>query len=175
MRILIRNTTLEGEPIAGDGEVFEGKTVLDVVRAMKGASLFSDHRDVESYIDMVLRNAKMLAGIELAVKGETIEEKAASFLDALVAGGLAEFPDDTAKEGDTARRHVSGVRVPAAVLEGSLAVRRCGLTNMLDRPVVADLAEKLGFPDAARWIETLPRDYAEGVFRGFEAEEGGGR
>lgn len=32
-----------------------------------------------------------------------------------------------------------------------------------------------GFPDAARWIETHPRDYAEGVFRGFEAEEGGGR
>ncbi|WP_309474758.1 DUF5049 domain-containing protein [Dissulfurirhabdus thermomarina] len=68
-----------------------------------------------------------------------------------------------------------GGRVPAAVLEGILAVRRCGLTNMLDRPVVADLAEKLGFPEAARWIETHPRDYAEGVFRGFEAEEGGGR
>lgn len=112
MRILIRNTTLEGEPIADDGEVFEGKTVLDVVRAMKGASLFSDHRDVESYIDMVLRNAKMLAEIELAVTGETLEEKAASFLDAFVAGGLAEFPDDTAKEGDTARWHVPGVRVP---------------------------------------------------------------
>lgn len=52
-----------------------------------------------------------------------------------------------------------------------LAVRRCSLTNMLDRPVVADLAEKLGFPDAARWIGTHPRDYAEGVFRGFEAEK----
>ena len=38
MRILIRNTTLEGEPIAGDGEVFEGKTVLNLVRAMKGSS-----------------------------------------------------------------------------------------------------------------------------------------
>ena len=46
---------------------------------------------------------------------------------------------------------------------------------MPDRPVVAHLAKKLGFPDAARWIETHSRDYAEGVFRGFEAEEGGGR
>ncbi len=175
MRVLIRNTALNGQPLEGDGEIFTGATVTDVVLAMKGATLFADQRDLEDYIDMVLRNAKMLAGVELAVKGETIEEKAASFLDALVAGGLAEFPDDTAKEGDTARRHVPGVRVPAAVLEGILAVRRCGLTNMLDRPVVADLAEKLGFPDAARWIETHPRDYAEGVFRGFEAEEGGGR
>ena len=37
MKVLIRNTTLEGEPIAGDGEVFEVKIVLDAVRAMKGA------------------------------------------------------------------------------------------------------------------------------------------
>lgn len=66
----------------------------------------SDQRDLEDYIDRVLRNAKMLAGIELAV-------------------------------------------------------RCCGLTNMLDRPVVADLGEKLGFPDAARWIEPHPRDYVE--------------
>ena len=61
------------------------------------------------------------------------------------------------------------------MLECNLAVRRCGLTNMPDRPVVAHLAKKLGFPDAARWIETHPRDYTEGVFRGFEAEDGGGR
>ncbi|MBW1696784.1 MAG: hypothetical protein JRH18_04055 [Deltaproteobacteria bacterium] len=43
---------------------------------------------------MVLHIAKMLTVIELAVKGEAIEDKAASFLDALVAGGLAAFPDD---------------------------------------------------------------------------------
>jgi len=55
------------------------------------------------------------------------------------------------------------------------AVRRCGLTNMLDRPVVADLAEKLGFPEAARWIETHPRNYAEGVFRGFVVDPEGGK
>lgn len=165
MRVLIRNTALDGRPLEGDGEVFSGATVTEVVLAMKGATLFSDQRDLEDYIDMVLRNAKMLSGVELAVRGDTAEGKAASFLDALIKHGLAEVQDDKPAR----------IPIPALVWQGIDAVRLSGLTNMLDRPVVADLAEKLGFPDAARWIETLPRDYAEGVFRGFEAEEGGGR
>jgi len=43
-----------------------------------------------------------------------------------------------------------------------------------DANMHADLAEKLGFPNAAHCIESHPRDYAEDVFRGFivEAQEG---
>ena len=37
---------------------------------------------------------------------------------------------------------MSKVKVPKAVLDGIEAVRRSGLTNMLDRPVVAELAEE---------------------------------
>jgi len=79
------------------------------------------------------------------------------------------FPDDTVREGNTARQDTHKVRVPPEVLDGILAVRRSGLTNMLDQPVVARIAGELGFPDAARWIEAHPKEYAEGVFRGFEA------
>ena len=75
MRVLIRNTALDGRPLEGDGEVFTGETVTEVVQAMKGATLFSDQRDLEDYIDMVLRNAKMLSGVELAVRGDTAEKK----------------------------------------------------------------------------------------------------
>ena len=71
MKVLIRNTALNGQPLEEDGEVFTGETVTDVVQAMKGATLFSDQRDMEDYIDMVLRNAKMLSGVELAVRGDT--------------------------------------------------------------------------------------------------------
>ena len=46
------------------------------------------------------------------------------------------------------------VRVPKAVLDGLEAVRTSGLTNMLDRPVVARLASEFGFERAARWVET---------------------
>ena len=165
MRVLIRNTALDGRPLEGDGEVFTGETVTDVVLAMKGATLFSDQRDLEDYIDMVLRNAKMLAGVELTIRGDTPEEKAASFLDALIKHGLAEVLDD--KPGRKP--------LPAGVWQGIDAVRLSGLTNMLDRPVVARLAGELGYPDAARWIEEHPKEYAEGVFRGFVVDPQGGK
>jgi len=66
---------------------------------------------------------------------------------------------------------MSKVRVPKAVLDGLEAVRRSGLTNMLDRPVVAELASEFGFEEAARWIKARPRDFAAGIFQGFETEE----
>lgn len=165
MRVLIRNTALDGRPLEGDGEVFYGDTAMDVVRAMKGASLFSDHQEIGDYLDMVLRNAKMLAGFELAVRGETSEEKAASFLDALVKNGLAEVLAD----------FPGRIPIPAQVWQGIDAVRLSGLTNMLGRPEVARLAAKLGYPDAARWIEEHPKEYAEGVFRGFVVDPEGGK
>ena len=157
MRVLIRNTALNGQPLEGDGEIFTGATVTDVVLAMKGASLFSDQRDLEDYIDMVLRNAKMLSGVELTVRGDTPEEKAASFLDALIKHGFAEVQDDKSAR----------IPIPSLVWQGIDAVRLSGLTNMLDRPVVARLVGELGYPDAASWIEEHPKEYAEGVFRGF--------
>ncbi len=66
---------------------------------------------------------------------------------------------------------MSKVRVPKVVLDGLEAVRQSGLTNMLDRPVVAELAREFGFDEAARWIEAHRGLYAQGVFRGFELTE----
>ena len=66
---------------------------------------------------------------------------------------------------------MSKVKVPKAVFDGLEAVRRSGLTNMLDRPVVAELAAEFGFEEAARWVKARRKAYAEGIFRGFEAEE----
>jgi len=79
----VRNTSLDGKPLTGDGEVFTGERPLDVVMAMKGAALFSDHGNVAEYVDMVLRNAKMLAGIELTVSGDGPEALAESLLASL--------------------------------------------------------------------------------------------
>ena len=165
MRVLIKNTDLDGKPLEGEGEVFTGKTSLEVVRAMKGATLFSDQSGFEDYVDMVLRNAKMLAGIELVVKGDAIEEKAASFLAALVDQGLAVILDEKS----------AGIGVPAVVWQGIDAVRLSGLTNMLDRPAVVRIAGELGFPEAAQWVETHSKEYAEGVFRGFVVDPEGGK
>lgn len=166
MRVLIKNTDLAGKPLEGEGEVFTGKTFLEIVQAMKGAALFSDQGGFEAYIDMLLRNAKMLAGIDLMVKGDNPEEKADSLLAALIDHGLAEV-----LEGDAPMP----IPVPAAIWQGIDAVRLSGLTNMLDRPEVVWIARELDFSEAAGWIEAHPKEYAEGVFRGFVVEPDGGK
>lgn len=66
---------------------------------------------------------------------------------------------------------MSKVKVPKAVLDGLEAVRRSGLTNMLDHRVVAQLAEEFGFEEAARWVKAQRAQFAAGIFQGFEAEE----
>ena len=67
-------------------------------------------------------------------------------------------------------RNVSKIRVPKDVLDGLEAVRQSGLTNMLARPVGQRLAEEMGFENTAEWVESHRKEYAEGIFRGFEAE-----
>ena len=66
------------------------------------------------------------------------------------------------------------IMVTRGVLDGLEAVRTSGLTNMLDRPVVVELARQMGFNETARWIENHRKEFAEGIFRGFEAEGGDG-
>jgi hypothetical protein len=64
------------------------------------------------------------------------------------------------------------VAVPREVYVGIVAVRDSGLTNMLDRPRVAEIAAEMDHAEAADWIRANKKLYAEGVFRGF-APEGG--
>ena len=165
MRVQIMITDLDGKPIQGKGEVFTGKTELEIVRAMQGATLFSDQTTLEDYIDMVLRNAKMLAGIELVVKGDTPKEKAGALLASLIDHGLAEH-----LEGEPP----APITVSAAVWQGLEAVKDSGSTNMLDRPAVIKIAEFLRFRETARWIEGHHGQYAEGLFKGFvvDTQEG---
>ena len=165
MKVRITDTDLDGKPLQGEGEIFTGKTALEVVEAMRGATLFSDQSTLEDYFDMLLRNAKMLAGIDLVVKGDTPEEKADSLLASLVDHGLAEVVED---------EPAALISIPADVWQGLESVRRSGLTNMFDRPAVIKIAEMLDFPETARWIEAHHGPYTEGLFKGFvvDPEEG---
>lgn len=60
------------------------------------------------------------------------------------------------------------VRIPGEVFEGIEAVRQSGLTNMLDRPAVAEIAEEMGFEESARWVREHRDLYARAIFHGFE-------
>lgn len=59
------------------------------------------------------------------------------------------------------------VPVPSDVFEGVEAVRRSGVTNMLDAPHVAEIAELMGYPAAAEWVRAHHDLYARAVFHGF--------
>jgi len=65
------------------------------------------------------------------------------------------------------------VPIPADVLEGLKAVRLSGKTNMLDVPMVVELAYEMEHYATALWVHENRKQYAEGIFRGFEATEGG--
>jgi hypothetical protein len=59
------------------------------------------------------------------------------------------------------------IPVSAKVLDGIEAVRRSGLTNMLARDVVAEIAEEMGFEESARWVQQHRDLYARAIFHGF--------
>jgi len=70
------------------GEKFTGSP-MKIVTQMKGSTMFSDVRTIREYVDMVLRNAKMMENVELTVKGNTDEEIARSLVSELIERDLA--------------------------------------------------------------------------------------
>lgn len=76
-----------------DGETFEGQTHLELVRAMKGAGMFSGAKGVLEYIELARRRAGDLEEVELAVAGEEIDERCASFVAELARVKLAALED----------------------------------------------------------------------------------
>lgn len=63
------------------------------------------------------------------------------------------------------------IPVPRSVYVGLKAVQQSGLTNMLDRPRVVELALALGHPDAAAWVEQDFGRYAQAVFAGIRPDD----
>ena len=63
---------------------------------------------------------------------------------------------------------MSPVPIPREVFDGIEAVRLSGLTNMLDRRVVAEIADGMGYEQAARWVRDHRDLYSRAIFHGFE-------
>lgn len=61
----------------------------------------------------------------------------------------------------------NGVEITREVFEGLEFIRRSGVTNMLDRPTVLELAREWGFDETAQWLEEADRKtYADLIFNG---------
>ena len=68
-------------------------------------------------------------------------------------------------------RFENPIEVPAPVLDGLESVRESGETNLQDSRKVQAIAARLGYPEVVAWIEEHPREYQEGIFRGFVSPE----
>ena len=76
-----------------DGEVFDGETHLDLVSAMKGATMFCDVKNILEYIAVVERRAAEMEGIDLNVTGEKIDERCESLVRELARVKVATLED----------------------------------------------------------------------------------
>lgn len=64
------------------------------------------------------------------------------------------------------------VEIPRVVFDGLEFIRRSGATNMLDRPMVLNLAKEWGFAETAEWIESVDTGtYGRLIFQGPEIME----
>ena len=57
------------------------------------------------------------------------------------------------------------------MFEGLGAVQESGQTNMLNYQAVRSIATRIGYPEAALWVDEHRHEYSEGLFRGFVATE----
>ena len=61
----------------------------------------------------------------------------------------------------------NGVEITKVVFDGLEFIRQSGVTNMLDRPTVLQLAREWEFDATADWIESVDtRTYGELIFKG---------
>ena len=127
-----------------DGEVFEGDTHLDLVRAMKGASMFSDAKGVLDYIETVQRRLQQTEGIELAVAGEEIDERCEALVLELTRNDLATLERSLGAELDETERMIRQTArlLNAGDLAGAWAFLRPRMR--LPEEELAELDRRLG-------------------------------
>ena len=115
---------------------------------------------------MVLRNARMLAGIDLVVKSDTPVEKARALLASLIDHGLAEHVEDEPS---------APVTVPAAVWQGLEAVKDSGTTNNA-RPARGHQDRRIPRPSRDGAMDRgPPQAVCRGALSGFEVDTNEGK
>ena len=74
--------------MAVDGRVFEG-TAVQIVEAMRSVAFAPSDVSLDGYIDWAVEQAASMNDVVLVVQGESVQERAQSFVKALVGAGWA--------------------------------------------------------------------------------------
>jgi hypothetical protein len=140
-----------GEPLP-DGRVLRGNDSLEIVSIMQSQTPFTTSKPLRDYMADVL---KTIEGENAKLLPEENHAAATEFLTRLGSHGLIEFlPEE------------SLAIYPARFCQVMEAIRRSGLTNMLDRKAVGQIAQEMGFEEIADWIRTHRREFAEFILGG---------
>jgi hypothetical protein len=151
MKILIRSMDAHGAPLP-DGQMVCGSDSLELVEILHSQTPFTTGKPLLNYLADVLQ---LVEGPHAKPLPQEPRKAAEEFLSRLASRGLVEYlPEKTEN------------RYPPNFYRVMEAIRRSGLTNMLDRKVVGQIAQELGFEEISDWIRTHRREYAEFVLGG---------
>ena len=142
MRVGIKHAELVCKSFHREGEISACKANLELAWVMKRrATLFSNQTTLADHVDILLHNAKVLAGFELVVKGNTPEEKAGVLFATLTDIGLSKYVGEEPP---------APITVAVIVWQGLEAARQFGATSIFGWPAVMKIAEAIGFHRTAR-------------------------
>jgi hypothetical protein len=74
--------------VVGEGHIFQG-TAKQIVAQMHSLAFGAQHLSLREYIDWNVANIGRGVSVEILVTGETDEERAGSFLGAMIEHGYA--------------------------------------------------------------------------------------
>lgn len=151
MKILVRSMATSGEPLP-DGREIRGNDSHEIVSIMRSQAPFTTSKPFAEYITDILCSVE---GPQCKPLPDDPHQAATEFLSRLASQGLVEFLPDEDR-----------TRYPERFFQVMEAIRRSGLTNMLDRKVVGQIAQEMGFDEIADWIKANRREYSEFILGG---------
>jgi len=145
IKLQMHQMTLDGKPLPETGKVVSGNNAGEVIEAMKFQSPFTADMTEREYIDNILS--------KIMPSEKVVELDATEFLTKLAEKGFLSFlPEEDL--------------CPPRLMEVLELIRQSGATNMLDVPVVAEIAENIGEPEIADWLKNHRADYVGIVLNG---------
>ena len=84
------NGAFKGEISQDEPTYITGNSAREILDELREGGIFTAEMTLDAYLQFLARNASFFAGAEVSVVGETLDERAQSVFDGLLAAGLFE-------------------------------------------------------------------------------------